>query len=80
MIRPEFDAMRTRIRLETAGEWDIQPEQTVAGRVTRATLLYKDQFITSARCHEKSPQWIYDLLVLVWKAGINYAAADRDAA
>lgn len=80
MRRADFDAAAATIQQETAGEWDIQPEQTVAGRVTRATLLYKDQFITSARCHEKSTQWLYDLLVLVWKAGINYAAADRDAA
>ena len=54
--------------------------QTVAGRVTLAGLYYKGRLITKARCHEKSAQWLYELVSLIWRACIAYADADEVAA
>lgn len=76
----DFSAIRVRIVGETDRDWDVVPLQTVAGRVVVAGLHYRGRLITKARCYEKSPQWLYDLVEMVWKACMAYAEAEGVAA
>lgn len=78
MITAEFYEVRVRIVGETDREWDVVPMQTIAGRVTQAGLYYRGRLITKARCHERTPQWLYDLVSMIWRACMAYADADAE--
>lgn len=71
----DFNYVAAAIAAETAHEWKIEPEATIASRISMTSVIYRGEYITSFKCYTQTQEQLYAVVVQLVKACYLFESA-----